>query len=314
VNPFHLSKARQQSTIETKPNVSLQSSISTSYQTLPKEWTFLSQNYNPVLKSPVPPSIDRSIDELITRCACATIHLGHSNRSRTSARESLNSHNLEVEVLVGEAVLGPSVEVSSSVDSAGGTLALPDGPVLGESGGAGDGGLVGAGVGALHVGRAVDGDGAELGHAGGAGVEAAVAVKRFVREFVFFFGGCLIDDLRFDDVVLSLRVVDPAVDGEVGAAGAGRVLAGVGDGSGGTGLPAEAGNDIGAAVPLQGVLASAEVRLVASGSTVVVLVVVDSTRVALLDGEGLGSILDGSSESTKAANQSDESSRELHVC
>jgi hypothetical protein len=120
--------------------------------------------------------------------------------------------------------------------------------------------------------------------------------------------------LRFDDVVLGLRVVDPAVDGEVGAAGAGRVLAGVGDGSGGTSLPTEAGNDIGAAVPLQRVLASAEVGLVASGSTVVVLVVVDSTRVALLDGEGLGSILDGSSESTKAANQSDESGGELHVC
>jgi hypothetical protein len=120
--------------------------------------------------------------------------------------------------------------------------------------------------------------------------------------------------LRFDDVVLGLRVVDPTVDGEVGAAGAGRVLAGVGDGSGRTGLPAKAGNDIGAAVPLQRVLASAEVGLVASSSAVVVLVVVDSARVALLDGEGLGSILDGSSESTKAANQSDESSRELHVC
>jgi hypothetical protein len=129
---------------------------------------------------------------ITTRCARATtdqsIHLGHSNRSRTSARESLNSHNLEVEVLVGEAVLGPSVEVSTSVDSARSALALPDRPVLGESAGAGDGGLVGAGVGALHVGRAVDGDGAELGHAGGAGVEAAVTVKRFVRGFVFLLG------------------------------------------------------------------------------------------------------------------------------
>ena len=117
-----------------------------------------------------------------------------------------------------------------------------------------------------------------------------------------------------NDVVLSLRVVDPAVDGEVGAAVAGGVLAGVGDGSGRTGLPAEAGNDVGAAVPLQGVLAGAEVGLVTSSSAVVVLVVVDSTRVALLDGEGLGGILDGSGDSTKAANQSDESSGELHVC
>lgn len=117
-----------------------------------------------------------------------------------------------------------------------------------------------------------------------------------------------------NDVVLSLRVVDPAVDGEVGAAVAGGVLAGVGDGSGRTSLPAEAGNDVGAAVPLQGVLAGAEVGLVTSSSAVVVLVVVDSTRVALLDGEGLGGILDGSGDSTKAANQSDESSGELHVC
>lgn len=117
-----------------------------------------------------------------------------------------------------------------------------------------------------------------------------------------------------NDVVLSLRVVDPAVDGEVGAAVARGVLAGVGDGSGRTGLPAEAGNDVGAAVPLQGVLAGAEVGLVTSSSAVVVLVVVDSTRVALLDGEGLGGILDGSGDSTKAANQSDESSGELHVC
>jgi hypothetical protein len=146
-----------------------------------------SQSHTSILTSSLP----HSIDQKNIRCACATIdrsiHLGHSDRSRTSARESLNSHDLEVEVLVGEAVLGPSVEVSSGVDSARGTLALPDGPVLGEGAGASDGRLVGAGVGALHVGRAVDGDGAELGHAGGAGVEAAVAVEEemFVRGFVF---------------------------------------------------------------------------------------------------------------------------------
>ena len=53
-------------------------------------------------------------------------------------------------------------------------LVLPDGPVLGEGAGAGDGRLVGASVGALDVCRAVRGDGAELSYAGGAGVEAAV--------------------------------------------------------------------------------------------------------------------------------------------
>ena len=117
-----------------------------------------------------------------------------------------------------------------------------------------------------------------------------------------------------NDVVFGLRVVDPAVDGEVGAAVAGGVLAGVGDGSGRTGLPAEAGNDVGAAVPLHGELASAKAGLEPSGAAVVVLGVVDSAGVALLDGHGLGGTLDGGGDSTKAANQSDESSGELHVC
>lgn len=88
-------------------------------------------------------------------------------------------------------------------DGAGGTLALPDRPVLGEGGSASDRGLVGASVGALNVGRAIGGDTAELGHAGRAGVEATVAL---------------------DDVVLGLGAVDPAVDGEVRAAAA-RVVA-----------------------------------------------------------------------------------------
>ena len=90
------------------------------------------------------------------------IHLGHSHGSGTSARESLNSKNLVVEVLVGEAVLGPGVEVVGSGDGTRSTLALPDGPVLGESGSASDGRLVGASVGAEGVGRAVRGDAAEL--------------------------------------------------------------------------------------------------------------------------------------------------------
>jgi hypothetical protein len=115
-----------------------------------------------------------SIKRSLVAPAQQSIHLRNSDGSGTSAREGLNSHDLEVEVLVGEAVLGPGVEVSSGVDGARSTLALPDGPVLGEGAGAGDGGLVGAGVGALHVSRAVNGDGAELGHARGAGVEAAV--------------------------------------------------------------------------------------------------------------------------------------------
>ena len=64
--------------------------------------------------------------------------------------------------------------MSRCVHGAGGALVLPDGPVLGEGAGAGDGRLVGASVGALHVVGAVDVDRAELGHTGAAGVEAAV--------------------------------------------------------------------------------------------------------------------------------------------
>ena len=71
------------------------------------------------------------------------------------------------------------------------------------------GGLVGASVGAESVHGTVRGDRAELGHAAGARVEGAVALN---------------------NVVLGLGVVDPAVDSEVRAAVARRVLARVLDG------------------------------------------------------------------------------------
>ena len=95
-----------------------------------------------------------------------------------------------------------------SGDGTGGALVLADRPVLGEGGSTSDGGLVGAGVGAQGVGGTIRGDRAKLGHARGARVEATVVL---------------------DDVVLGLGVVDPAVDGEVRAAAAGGVAAGVGD-------------------------------------------------------------------------------------
>lgn len=77
---------------------------------------------------------------------------------------------------------------------------------------------------------------------------------------------------------------------------------------GATGLPAETSNDVSAAVPLKGEFAVAQVGLEASGLAVVVLNVVDSAGVTLLDG---GRLLDGSGHG-EAANQSDESSSELH--
>lgn len=142
------------------------------------------------------------------RYACAADHLGDGHGSRARARERLDSQDLEVEVLVGEAVLGPGREVVGGGDGTRGTLALPDGPVLGEGGGTGDRGLVGASVGALDVGGTVGLDGTKLGHARTARVEAAVAL---------------------DDVVLGLGAVDPAVDGEVRTAAAGLVVTRVGD-------------------------------------------------------------------------------------
>lgn len=136
-------------------------------------------------------------------------HLRDGDGSRSRAREGLDSNDLVVEVLVGEAVLGPGVEVVGSGDGTGGTLVLTDRPVLGEGGGTSDRGLVGASVGAEGVDGAIRSDRAELGHAAGARVEGAVALN---------------------NVVLGLRVINPAIHSEVGAAVTGRVGTGVLDG------------------------------------------------------------------------------------
>lgn len=94
-------------------------------------------------------------------------------------------------------------------DGTRGALAVTHGPVLSEGRCARDRGLIGAGVRAQGVGGSVGLDGTELSNARGARVEAAVGLN---------------------DVVLSLRVVDPTVDSEVGTAVAGRVRARVVDG------------------------------------------------------------------------------------
>jgi hypothetical protein len=143
------------------------------------------------------------------QCACAMNHLRDGDGSRSRAREGLDSNDLVVEVLVGETVLGPGVEVVGSGDGTGRTLVLTDRPVLGEGGGTSDRGLVGAGISAESVDGTVRGDRAELGHAARARVEGTVVLN---------------------NVVLGLRVVDPAVDSEVGAAVTGRVGTGVLDG------------------------------------------------------------------------------------
>lgn len=82
-----------------------------------------------------PPTI---LTQSTSKCACATNHLRDGDGSRSRAREGLDSNDLVVEVLVGEAVLGPGVEVVGSGDGTGSTLVLTDRPVLGEGGGTSD--------------------------------------------------------------------------------------------------------------------------------------------------------------------------------
>lgn len=89
------------------------------------------------------------------------------------AAEGLGGKDLVVVVAGLEAVLGPGAEVVLHVDGTRGALVLADREELGEGLGARDGGLVDLGVGADLVGRAVAGQGADLG-AGGAGVVAVV--------------------------------------------------------------------------------------------------------------------------------------------
>lgn len=106
-------------------------------------------------------------------------------------------------------MLGPSVEVSASVDGTTRALVRTDGPVLVEGAGALDGGGVVTGALEDLVVGAVDVDGALAGGAGGGVVGAEV----------------------LDDVVLNERVAGPAVDGEVGVA-VGLVGTAVVDGAG----------------------------------------------------------------------------------
>lgn len=96
-----------------------------------------------------------------------------SDGGTAGAAKGLGGKDLVVVVTSLEAVLGPGVEVVGHVDATRGALVLADGEELAEGLGAGDGGLVDLGVGADLVGRAVAGQGADLG-AGGAGVVAVV--------------------------------------------------------------------------------------------------------------------------------------------
>lgn len=192
-------------------------------------------------------------------------HLGDSDASAASTRESLDGHDLEV-VRVAKAVLGPVSKVVSSGDGTRSTLGLANGPVLLEGGSTSDGRLVGAGVGADSVSSAIAGERAKLGDTrltSTAGIVRAVGL---------------------DDVVLGLGRVDPAVDGEVGAA-AGLVVGGVGDGAGSAGLPADADDEVAADAlsPVHGVGAGVHIAGELTEVAVVVLDVVDAAGTGTLD-------------------------------
>lgn len=77
------------------------------------------------------------------------------------------------------------------------------------------------------------------------------------------------------------------------------------------GLPAETSNNVSVAAPVEAELARVQVGLESSSTTIVVLDIVEATS-TLVESHRLGNLLHRGSQSTEAANQSDESSRELH--
>ena len=137
----------------------------------------------------------------------SSLHLRNGHTRRAGARKGLNSKHLVV-VRRPEPMLLPKRKVVPHRHLARGARVLAHGPELREGAGAGDGGLVDAGVGADGVDAAVGREGAEGGH---------VTKTWIVRAEVL------------DDVVLRLRVLDPAIDGEEGAGGRGLVGGGEGD-------------------------------------------------------------------------------------
>jgi hypothetical protein len=133
-----------------------------------------------------------------------------------------------------QTVLGPRIEVSPDVDRATHTLLLPDAPELRERAGALNGWLVGSLSLKNIVSATINGDGALLLCCRG-GVVAAV---------------------RLDDVVLDERVPGPAVKRNVAVDVCAIPGTGVGDGAGGSGVPALSGNKVVYVVPRDRVFAS----------------------------------------------------------
>ena len=160
---------------------------------------------------------------------------------------------------------------------------------LSESGGALDRGLVDLRVLAHLVGRAIAGDAAH---------NLATADRARVVAVVL------------DDVVLSQRGVDPAVDCQVGRRGASVLATKVDDPVGSTLAPAETDDEVAGVVPLGVDVAAGLVVLEVGEVAVVVLDVVDGLAL----GEGL-SLLDFGSRDRcgdGGAGQSGEDGRELH--
>ena len=144
-------------------------------------------------KVPIPQTSPHDIPPRVENCSSP---LRNSHGGGARAVVTLNSKNLVIERSKLQANIAPSVEVSTGVDRAAGTLVAADRPVLLESAGTLNGGSVGAGAGVDVVDGAVDVDLSLLG-----GARRGVVGSKVL-----------------DDVVLDQRVAGPAVDGEVAVA------------------------------------------------------------------------------------------------
>jgi hypothetical protein len=117
----------------------------------------------------------------------------HINLGTSGALIALSRHDLVVVLTQVQAVAGPGVKVVLHVHTAADTLGGTDRPVLLESAGSIDGGLVGTG-----------GDGDIV--CAAVGLEAALARRTAAG---------VVRAVRLNNVVLYERVASPAVDGEV---------------------------------------------------------------------------------------------------
>ena len=134
--------------------------------------------------------------------------LRHGDTGTARATECLHRQDLVI-VRAAETMLGPEAEMVASSDGSRRARILSNGEELREGARSRNGWLIGTSVGADLVCASVRGEGTK---ALGPSARVVIAVV-------------------LDDVVFSLRRVDPAVHGEVGARAGGAVVCRVGNGA-----------------------------------------------------------------------------------